>query len=405
MKNLIKPSYLCLTMALFIVITGCSSSDTPRDNSYHVDTDYPYMFYQQGLGSPIAPSDQGYYFLDQNLINYADKATMKPVLLDNRPNHGCLQEPTTQNCYAYVQSNSSRRANFLQFYDSKLYVLESYWDKEHEEMFHISWILSRMDADGKNRKTVKNFDTEPNSLAIHRGYLYYSVTDSDKYGVLRSSVHKIPINDLKQTGEEIYLSTGKKERIGDLLPYGNQLYWIYIDDQGYNTIRYDFTTGQINGLWAQEETSFSRILSISDNKLFFSYFYGDPSDTRVFSKYSSDLKGDNIQSVKLEFPPVMSYFYQDSRYSYVLPIYEYIRDRTDIPHKMAIYSKEQISPKIIEIDMNGAITPYDMVIGDDRYMFMIYGLPKDDSEILYLDKDLISTGSAKFQTLLETKQK
>ncbi|WCF08609.1 hypothetical protein NDS46_01425 [Paenibacillus thiaminolyticus] len=396
-----KYNSLILLLWLLLLVAGCSKKSFPEDNEYRLEWDYPFMYHKQGYGLKITRSDKGYYFLREQLIYYMDKESTNPIVLDNRPDHQCMDNPNTDNCSAFVQFTSSEPPQFLQYYDSHLYVLENYWDRESKRSrFDTTWTLVRLDPDGKNRKVIKTFEAAPRSLAIHRGYLYYSTTDGNKESDLEVNVFKASLDNLKQDPELIYHASDQVNEITDIIPYGTQLYWLVFNEKGYETQRYDLQSGQVTTLWDRGDGGLSSLRNIANNRLYFSYFYGDPLDKRTHKKYSSDLEGNHIEEVKVDHPPIISYIYRDSLYTYIQPIGGYVHEYApDVPVQLSIFKDNAL---IHQVDLSPFSKHIEMVPGDDRYMFA-YNEQSDKSSILYLDKREIESGQAKLKPLLETK--
>lgn len=353
----------------------------------------------------MASTEKGYYFLHQKLIYYMDKESTKPVLLDNRPDNQCMdntkENPDPDKCYALVRFATPSSPDFLQYYDSHLYVLESYWDEESKRSrFDKGWTLTRLDPDGRNRKIMKTFESEPLSLSIHRGYLYYTTADATKDNEQQVKVFKIKLDNLNQEPELIYHAPDEVRSITDIIPYGTQLYWLVFNEKGYETQRYDLESGQVTRLWDRGDGGLSSLRSIANNRLYFSYFYGDPLDKRTHKKYSSDLEGNHIEEVPVDHPPIISYIYKDSSYTYIQPIGGYVHEYApDVPVQLSIFKDKALVHKI---DLSPFSKHIEMLPGDDRYMFA-YNEQSDKSSILYLDKREIESGQATLKTLLETK--
>ncbi|MGE6226194.1 hypothetical protein [Paenibacillus chitinolyticus] len=397
-----KKCTLIWIFALFTLLTtGCTNSQLPNDNTYHQEWDYPNMFNIQGYGLEMTSAEKGYYFLHENLIYYMDKNSKQTVLLDNRPDNHCKNKPDSTNCNAFVEKTEPNPPNFIQYYNSQLYVLENFWDKESKRSkFDTIWKLSRLDLDGKNRKEIKKFDTAPRSIAIHRGYLYYSVVSAGKDNVLRTQVLREKLEGTKKE-EVLFTDKGMLDDITDIVPYGNQLYWIaWTSKGGYLTQRYDLDSGKISSLWDREDGSSNILLNISEDKLYFSYFYGEPGDKRALQIYSSDLNGGQIEEVKIEHPPVLSKFFKDKTYTYIRPIDSYSSDLPqDYPYELAIFKNNK---KIHTVNLSSLTKLNETIVGDDKFMFIRY-MGQGKKGILYLDKTLIESGKADFQPLLESK--
>lgn len=390
-----------LTLLFLIVVTGCTSSEYPDDNNFHEEWDYPLNFRIQGHGLFMTGSEKGYYFMNEDLIYYMDKESKKPVLLDNRPDHRCKNKPDSSNCYAFIQTEDGDIPALIQYYDSKLYVLESYWDtKSKRSKFDIVWKLSRMDPDGKNRKTFKIFNTKPNYVAIHRGYLYYSMMSAGKDNVQTTKVVRSKMEG-KHREEVIYEKTGLDANITDIVPYGQQLYLNSWTDKGYEILRYDLETREVTAIADRKDEGGSNFLqAINGGNLYFSYYYGIVEDERNRKFYSSNLKGEQIKQLKLDDPLTLSVFYKDNLYSYMRPLFAYAKDLPEgVPYEMAIYKDNEIIHRVNLTDLPKM--NYN-ILGDEKYMFLRY---EDYENIGYmiLDKSMIEPGRAEFEPLLEGK--
>ncbi len=387
----IFPIIVCL-----FVLHGCSSHTYPTDDEFHMGIDYPHMFSIQGQGLRITPSDTGYYFIQNSLIYYMDKDSTKAVLLDSRPDHGCLTEPTVENCYAFVEEDASY-LNFLQYYNSKLYLLESYWDKENaRSKFATGWRLSQLDKDGGRKKVVKSFEKSPRSVIIHRGYLYYSTVSSevDEARYESSIIRMKLLGDQKE--EVLYTAQDVKLQISDLVAYGNQIYWLHSNQDGYRIKRMDLITKELSVIGERNDGGANVLHSISKDRVYFNYFYNEPKDSRTLKIYSSNLKGENIQEVDIVHPPVVSMFKKDDRYSYisVASFYEVDLDEGE-PFDLSIYENGE---KIFRFDLFSIPRNHYIVTGDDRYIFL-FCIDDEEEYYMMLDKEKLGTEEAAFERL------
>ncbi|MCR8845622.1 DUF5050 domain-containing protein [Paenibacillus sp. SC116] len=400
-----KKSFLVGALFVLLVLAGCTSSTYPEDDAYHAQWDYPYMYVGQGLET--ARTEKGYYFLLNNLIYFMKHGDTKPQLIDSRVDNKCADSPNRSNCLAYVQRThrTYKRGNtfidpprFLQYYDSKLYVLENDRNPEKEnERSYLTWKLTSMDVDGSNRKVVKTFEAPPDWLALHRGYLYYSIWEDNKDGSEQAKVLKAKLTALDKSPEVLYSETDNIMSVMTITPYGNQLYWTILAKDNYKTQRYDSLNGEIKTLFDRKDGSYNFLLSISENRLYFSYLYREMEDKRSHKLYSSDLHGKNIIEEKIEYPPVFSHMYKDKNYAYIHPSAGYVRSsKLDIPVTMKIFKQNK---KVHEVDMSSLPPDPDLVAGDERYMFMRIN-KGTNSSLLYLDKSQIESGQAVFKPLL-----
>lgn len=393
---------IALVSLVFVLLIGCSKKQSfVQDDNYHAETDYPYSFHHQGMGLLLTPAENGYYFEHSKLLYYTDAQQLKPVVLDNRPNNGCDSTPTANNCYAYVETVEFPR--FLQYYQSKLYSLENVRDVSNIDNPHNKiWILVSRDADGTNRKKVYTFATEPNRLAIHRGFLYYSATNSDKDGNSQTTINRVSL--AKSNKQQVLFTSNDPElRIVDLLPYGKQVYWTKFRMNeitfSYNTQRYDIEDGTIGDMWLSEEIRSSKINAIENNRVYYKHSYGE-SDKRNFIVHSSDLNGRNEKEVDIRnTSETLSNFSQDSRYTYIWPIPAFLSDEDrETMNKLSVY-KEGI--KLNEVDLNQLHISAQLIVGDDRYLFARNVADKKNT-LLFLDKGLLQESKdIQLQTLIE----
>ncbi|EJW20210.1 hypothetical protein M5X00_06140 [Paenibacillus alvei] len=392
---------------LFILIflnSGCSSSEQSLNDEYNAETDYPYMFHAQGIGALVTTTQNGYYMLDGSYIYYADKPTMKPVLLDNRPDHSCLisKEKSDENCNAYVANINPLQTKLLQYYKGHLYTIESRLDKEGSSIFQ----LVQLNLDGTNRKVVKTF---PNAMlrgtAIHRGNIYYGAIDFDLHSQQQYQVLRLPIDNLSQEPEVLYSGKFKQGSITDIVPYGSQVYMNEFTDKGYRALRYDLATSILSSLWEKTDGGFASLGPIHKNRMYFNYYYpadqkddSDITDPRGLKIYSSDLKGEHIQETDIKSSPIISTYFIDDRYTYVRPVWFQARNAKNISNEMKIYKNKK---EVHKVDMSLFSSPHYHFVGDDRYMFVIDR--GDENYTMYLlDKNEIETGKASFQPFIES---
>ncbi|WP_028595432.1 hypothetical protein [Paenibacillus assamensis] len=399
--------YILLGIALLtlLVVAGCTKSPYPQDDAYHAQWDYPYMYAGQGLET--ARTEQGHYFLFNNFIYFMKNDSMKPQLIDTRTEGKCTESPNRSNCLAYVERTHQaiERWNthfepprYMQYYDSKLYVLENKFNpKQEHEHSTYTWQLTSRDVDGSNREVVKTFEAPPDSLALHRGYLYYSIWEKNKDGAEQVKVLKSKLEKLDKEPEVIYSETDNILSVTTITPHGNQLYWTILTKDNYKIQRFDLNKEEIKTLFDRKDGSYNFLLSISEDRLYFSYLYRKMEDTRSHKLYSSDLQGKNIVEEQNEYPPVFSHMYKDKNYSYIHPSAGYVRsNKMDVPLTLAIFKQNK---KIHQVDMSSLPPDTELVAGDERYMFMRIN-KGTNSSLLYLDKSQIESGQAVFKLLL-----
>lgn len=388
----------CLIIS--IGLTGCQNAAN-YDNTYHSETDYPYMFHVQGAGQSIAASNNGYYFLNGNFIYYTDKTQMKPVLLDNRPDSDCLTatEPNQiENCNAYVKIEDY--IGFLAYSEEKVYTIESTsLLGENNESAKRMELIERS-KDGATRKSKLTFDFAPESIAIHRGIVYYSSRDYSKSSELDYQIKQFNLKSSSAKSKTIYNGELPEGHILDIIPYGKNVYFLESAKNMYRTMRYDIQNKEISRMFSDDDKDNPSIGGIFNNQLLFSYFYGDPDDEKAWIQYASDLEGNQIKAlpIKTDF---MQNLYASGKYIYVRPVWFYmsLEKYKHLKHEMAVYD-EQYQP-VDQLDLSFLPLDHQLVVGDDNYMFIKYQ-ENNTSYLQYLNKAEIGSGNASFKPLIET---
>lgn len=399
MEAIMRKNVLLFLIITFL-ITSCSLNQENYSNTYHPLTDYQYMYFMQNKTIPIAATQNGYYILNGKFIYYMDKENMNPVLLDSRPNSTChsTDKEELEQCSAFVNNDNLRE--FLAYYNEKLYTIENHIYMDKQLGSNIKPTLIEISPDGSERKVIFTFDFAPQSIAIHRGNLYYSKQDFDiesnsSYQIMSLNLHK---TSSKPTS--IYNGNLEMGNIIDIIPYGKQIYFNEGGKNMYRTMRYDIEDKTLKQLFTEKDNESAAYSTIFQDKLLFSVFTGDPESKVSSITYSSNLDGSNIEAV-----PVANTFitnnYADANYLYSRPVwfYTYSDQYPDLEHNMTVYSKQ--FDKVDTINLSDLPLNHFICGGDDDYMFVQY--PKDGNMYtLYLDKRAIGTGEAKFEVLLES---
>ena len=226
-RNGVKMKRLFSTLFLIFValFTGCSSGEAVTGDSYYFETDDQYYIKKFPTDiATIAKSKDGYYFFggpDYNYLYYMDNASMKPVLLCNKPN--CLHYNETDSnkvseCNAYFCPHGN-----LFYYKSSLYVIgQTSQADSSEALFQVS-------LDGAKRKKLVTFKNYVYNMIIHRGSIYYIVNDSASQdtssSVSKSILYRIHLNDTAKAPELLFECEGVSSILDNLLGYGDSLYF------------------------------------------------------------------------------------------------------------------------------------------------------------------------------------
>ncbi|MCD1258804.1 hypothetical protein B5M42_008140 [Paenibacillus athensensis] len=394
---------LIYALLLFICassLTACGDSADYSD-TYNPATDYPYSFHEQGTGIHTAISDNGYYFLNGSYIYYMDKAAMKPVLLDNRPDTDCLHETGADKsaaCNAYV--NKEDYPGFLAYSDNHLYTIESRnvpgKNNENAKRFE----LIELAKDGSSRKSKLTFDFPPDAIAIHRGVVYYSTKDFNKKSELEYKIMQYDLQSAFAKPEEIYHGNLPAGYIADIIPYGSHVYFLEPAKNMYRTMQYDIQNRTISRMFSEDDHKNSTIQGIFNDKLIFSYFYGDPDDQQAWLGYSADLDGNQIAELPIR-RDFLSNFYASGNYLFSRPVWFYLTTEKyqHIRHEMSVYDTNY--QLVDKFDLSFLPLDHSFIVGDADYMFVRYKQGQTNM-IKYANKKDIGTGHVTFQTLLET---
>jgi hypothetical protein len=403
-------NFIIFSLLIIMMLTACQKDAVDYRNDYDASTDFPYMFQMQGNGILVAPTEKGYYFLNDSLLYYADKTNMKPVLLDNRPENDCLQpsdKGTIRNCYAYVKHDPLLRHKFLGYYNGKLYALESgeVWGKDNENKFKTT--LIELSKDGSTRKVKMVFDSIPKSMAIHRGTLYYTLRDFNKESNATSQLMQL---SLKGSGKPkpVYTGSDSKSEISDIIPYGKNIYFYEVIGQSITIKRYDIENHAVTRMFTNDDGVIPLLRGIYQDRLLYTVntpatfeTLRDKEHTKVFS---SDLEGTNGKQLPIERTFFSSY-YVSGKYFYARPVFPYLFDEKykeklkDIRHELTVYDGQY--NVVDKIDFSFLPIDHSFMVGDDRYMFVQF--IKDGKKVMqYLDKNEFGTGKAAFKPLLES---
>ena len=397
-----RKHYLIICWLIFIV-TGCSQIKEDYSNDYNPDTDYQYFFHEQGMRILTGVSEDGYYFLNNRYIYFADKNTMKPILLDNRPDADCLNKSGTNpinNCNAYVQLYSGEHP-FLSYTNGKLYIIATDTVIEKDILVDRP-ALFELSKDGTERRKIFTFDFSPQAIAIHRGYVYYSSMDYSVESDRKYEIKQLQLNKRSANPKVIYEGTLDNGHISDIIPYGKNLYILEMGTNMYRTLRYDLENKSMVTLFDDDNSSNELIGAIANNKLIFTKFYGDPLDERSWHLFEANLDGEHVKKIPIErdFLSLVNadnqHFFVRTTWYYMTP--ELAEGKMD-PNKLNVYDMDY--NLIDSIDVSFLPIDNTIVTGDDNYMLVHYR--QDGKEMIAaLDKTKLGSGKAAFQPIIET---
>ena len=376
-----KSKLILVYISIFLLtLSGCGGKQY-TENTYIDGQDFQYMYFRQGSNPIMAESENGYYFFSGCYLYYADKTTMKPIILCNKPN--CLHDNEQNdkkviNCNAFFYNHAWP---FISYYDGDIYVISGIVGKNEE------YELIRISADGTKRKSILKFDARPMSVAIHRGKVYYAQTAYDKNQKSVYSINEFELSGFNRKPKMIYEGKLEGGQIQDLMCYGNNIYFTEFahSQKAFTTItmRYDLLTKEASKLFpninVNEVSSYPAVFS---EKLYYSVSQYNPDGTSQESNsFMCDLDGKNSKRIfDLDKDSV---FLSDIKYLY----------SNDLRWSADAKPKDQQMLRILDKDgkvqnslKTGDINDYgDIICGGDLHLFIISGT-ESKYQIYFVDK-------------------
>ena len=185
--------------------------------------------------SNMAKTDNGYYFINNNLLYFFDEETFETVIACSKLN--C--EHNNDSCTAYFSIFNFYPLQ-LAYYDNALYVAG--WESEGANIHH-NYIYQISLDNFKRKKAAFLYDSngvDSMAFILHRGYVYFTYGNSSmkesKMVLNRTELGSIKENSV----ENIFEFTAIGSDIFGLSAYGNNVFFItasYNDENGngYNT--------------------------------------------------------------------------------------------------------------------------------------------------------------------------
>ena len=343
------------------------------------------------LGNKIYDSPDGYYFLMNNYLMFADKNLEQPVFVCNKAE--CLHNKETAenkvNCDAFFGG-----ANSVRYYNGKIYVLA--YSLPNPDKYQTS--ISELDIDGSNRKVIYSSKNYINTMIIHQGntYLYeekYSV-DSENTNV--SSVASIVKFDLETPNDrEIIFETNDYPDavINFMKCYKANLYFKVFGDSFDSFIcKIDLNSGNI------EKYKYDFFKMGQDSLFCGNNIINNIEDLTWENEYfECDMNG-NIKRklTKEEFPILeenVTFYFVDDNYLYFQDI-DYGGNMVPLEErKMHVYTYDGDMVGEIAYGNQGIEYLADFYPGNEKYLFFYV---RDDTmnTCYYVEKDKIKNGTA-----------
>ena len=235
----LKKKYCIILCIIFIVslLSACSQNKIQINTKQLSDNYIPNEDYQNYLESysNMAKTDNGYYFINNNLLYFFDEETFETVIACSKLN--C--EHNNDSCTAYFSIFNFYPLQ-LAYYDNALYVAG--WESEGANIHH-NYIYQISLDNFKRKKAAFLYDSngvDSMAFILHRGYVYFTYGNSSmkesKMVLNRTELGSIKENSV----ENIFEFTAIGSDIFGLSAYGNNVFFItasYNDENGngYNT--------------------------------------------------------------------------------------------------------------------------------------------------------------------------
>lgn len=395
-----KLSLLISCIIVLLLFTSCSKQYN-TSNTYIPYQDYQYTYNNQGSFSDIAESEDGYYFLSGFYLYYADKTTMNPVILCNKPN--CLHSDETDlekitscnACFPGIRSGGS-----VSYFDGNVYILE----RDSSDKSGTAYQLIKLSKDGTKRKTVLHFKYTPSSLAIHRGKVYVAGRVYDENG---TSIYGVSEYDLSKTASQkpVTIFEGKipDGNIQDLICYGQNIYFReFAMNSEITTVRiqhYNLNTKKSACIMQEKGNSFPAHIAFHHDHIQYSYTTLDYTTGEVTQTHNYMCELDGSKAKEIFSTDNYQTLYSDGKYIYLDDV------------KWSPFSKPADKLSLIVADSDGnaiASTPTgsynktssQIICGSAEHLFL-KNQTDTTYQILYANKDKFETGKIDFHLMFE----
>lgn len=377
--------FIGITILIVLILTGCGNSDSQEsyspenvceqiagdydfgDTNYNIE--YDSQNYFDSLSSFTAVSD-GYYFIHikedfTKRLAYIDRESMQCFLVCSNPD--CKHD--SESCNAYISEDLTNTC----YYDGHLYFVLTEWESETSTMT-IS--LYRMNSDGSVREKIFDMYTVKSDgiiavftpqFIIHRGYVYYSIIQSEGSQLYRK---KLNAND---KAELLYSIDMVNASIGYMQGYGDGIFFAaaFLKEDTYEAeILY----------YSQRDEQIFRVIDDADGG--FTVF-----NDYIIYNYNNTIYKFSLKNLCAEvfLNNCRGYISSDSEYIYVDNIYSIRKeDERDFTNRdIKIYN---ISGELTDsIDLAG--NEYSSEFGDNEYLFQMFS----DGEMYAFNKAQIGT--------------
>lgn len=375
-------------LLLMILVTGMTACQDGRfGNAYIEGRDQQYMYTDLLFHSKnITETKEGYYFLVDSYLFFADKNTLEASPLCKKP--GCLHEKETDlsqtwRCDAYYFSDYGR--DFLTSYEEYLYIKVGR-DQMGRDL--PSGGLMKVSLDGTEKTLVNEFKREAEICALHRGTVYYA---SPAYHT-KTANYTIRAVELGRPETQRILYEGHKEygSIQNLLCYGDYLYFREDYKEGEES-RIDIQSINLKTEEAKQLEPEGEGVPISLEGIFQDQIYYTRPDEHETGQYHwkhMNLDGSNPQDWTTA--PIGQKLYADTEYFYLYTSWVFLESGQDPTLLMLDKEGNQLGNFSFD-QIPGRVS--DFIPGGKDYFFLI-SQEEDNSKHFYaVDKqEMARTG-------------
>ena len=378
-----------ILLALGIVIlslSACGNTASKDTEFYDCEEGFTGI-----LGNKVYESPDGYYFLMNNYLMFADENLEQKVFVCNKAE--CLHDQESPenkvNCDAFFG-----RANSVRYYNDKIYVLAN--SLKNQDNYQTS--VYELNIDGSNRKVIYSSKNDMMSMIIHRGQAYiYEEKYTDENGNMSEnpilSVFKFDLKKPNDTETVFETKDYQDAGINYMKCYQDALYFYVFGDSVDNFIcKIDLESGEAEkyeyGFYDIGKDSMFCTKTISSNL---------EEMTWEDEYMKCDMNGNVEQQLTKEKFPILeenvSFLCADENYLYFQDI--------DYGGNMVPLEERKIHVCTYQGDVAGEITYgnqgieyfYDFYSGNDKYLFF-YEQKENSISCYYVEKEKIKNGAS-----------
>ena len=399
---------VALIAVILLAVWGIGKASLWSDH-YVEGQDHAYMYRSLigGMTVCYAKGEKDYYFMRGKYLYRFDPETKTASSLCTREDclHSRQPDPIQYDmCNANVVGDDFSECN-VAYWEGYVYYISSHDNDSY-------YTLNRVKEDGSKGETIKKWTRcalDPWRWIIHRGYLYYTVTER-------------ATNDSGETYELCYVKRLSLENpdveeviyqwdadgptliwLQSMTAYGNQMYFVLMGNSGTERAttalyRYDLREKELQEIFLPEEYDIYMISQISflqEQLVIAAATYKDQIQTEDFY-FAADLDGSNMCALSI---PGIGYLHSDGNYLYVMEIPDTSEDeeRSVMFHVYDGDGREVDSMAVATSFLAGNFSDFSMVsLGDEEGIFWIVSSHERKMWDLYwIDKSKIGSWKGK----------